>query len=94
MRKYETLVLVDPTLSEQEVGQFSHKLESFVADHKGKALLSESLGRKKLAYPINKKREGSYLRVEFEMPTAALAGYQKDLRLQQLVLRQITCALE
>ena len=94
MVKYETLILVDPTLSEEEVTKYAHKLESFINAHKGKVVMNENLGRKKLAYPVRKKKEGSYLRLEFDMPTPMLSEYERDLRLEANVLRQMTIRLE
>lgn len=94
MVKYETLILVDPALGEEEVAKYAHKLENFVGARKGKVIINENLGRKKLAYPVMKKWEGSYLRLEFDMPTSMLHEYEKDLRLEANVLRQMTIRLE
>lgn len=91
--KYETLVLVDPALGEQDTPKFLKKLEELVLQHKGRLLTHENLGRKKLAYPIKKKREGSYIRLDLEMPTSALALFQRGLRLEPNVLREMTVRL-
>jgi len=90
MATYETLVLIDPVLGDEEVTKYVHKLETLVTQRKGRLIKDENLGRKKLAYPINKKTEGSYVKLALEMPTPELREFERNLRLEPKVLRQMT----
>ncbi|MEK7288166.1 MAG: 30S ribosomal protein S6 [Elusimicrobiota bacterium] len=90
MMTYETLVLLDPSLGEEDVGKYVGKLGRMAVEHKGKVLKDEKLGRKRLAYPVRKKMEGTYVCLHLALPLEALAGWQKALRLEPNVLRQMT----
>ena len=56
--QYELVVVVDPTVEEK---QAQEKLTALLAKEGFSISGSESLGKKPLAYPISKKREGLYL---------------------------------
>ncbi|MBI4062899.1 MAG: 30S ribosomal protein S6 [Elusimicrobia bacterium] len=90
MPTYETLVLLDPVLGDAEQGQLIARLTKEVANQEGKILKEEKLGRKRLAYPVKKKAEGSYLCFQLEIPEKKLDEWQKFLRLNSSILRQMT----
>lgn len=93
MAIYETLVLIDPSLGEDELSKYVKKLDGLASQQKGKIVKDETLGRKKLAYPINKKTEGTYIRLEVQLEPKALHDFERSLRLESKILREMTLRL-
>lgn len=93
MATYETLVLIDPALGEDEVGKYVRKLENLISQQKGKLVKEENMGRKKLAYLIDDKAEGTYVRLELELDTQNLREFERNLRLESKILREMTLRL-
>lgn len=85
---------MDPVLGEDEVGKLTAKLGQTASQHKGKILKEDKLGRKRLAYPIRKKMEGTYVCLHVDLPSASLADWQRSLRLEPAVMRQMTLQQE
>lgn len=94
MPNYETLVLVDPVLSDDEVTKFVAELTDLASKEKGKVTKEERLGRRRLAYPIRKKFDGNYVCLQLDMPQAGVKKWERGLRLKDKVLRQMTIRVE
>jgi len=61
---YETIFVIDPTLSEEEIAALQEKFTSLIASE-GTIENVEVWGKRHLAYPINYKTEGYYVLVNF-----------------------------
>lgn len=87
MRKYEvTLVLKPKTTKENQEKLLGH-LKKWLG--KGKILSTANWGKKDLAYPIEKEKQGVYLFLEIEMETKKGGELKKRLRLEDDVLRHL-----
>ncbi|MBI4668569.1 MAG: 30S ribosomal protein S6 [Elusimicrobia bacterium] len=93
MPTYETTILVDPSLSEDDISKFVSQMGKTVGEKQGKIVKEEKLGRKRLAYPIRKKNDGSYVSLHIEMPAKTLGEWERLLKLNPNVLRQMTVKL-
>ena len=65
MRQFELMFIVDGTVSEEDAGTVATAVQSFISV-KGTVLRTDAWGRRRLAYPINKKTDGYYWVVAFE----------------------------
>ena len=84
---YETLVIFDPRLTDEEVAALLTKLqENFkvLGAEVGKA---ESWGKRRLAYDIRKQREGTYAVIECSATPAVVKEFERQLGLNEQVLR-------
>ncbi len=63
-RYYESLVVLKPTLSEEEVGRRIQEIKDFIAKKGGEVLQTTDWGLKPLAYRINNFTHGRYFIVE------------------------------
>jgi small subunit ribosomal protein S6 len=96
VRHYETMYIIDPDVSDDDVDGVVEKYKKIVAD--GGGTISEAgkweKGRRQLAYPINKKREGIYILMQFESDTAVPKELDRVFRinkeeiLRHLIVRQ------
>ena len=71
MNRYETVFIMTPVLSAEQVAETVSKFRAFVTDKGGKILHEDAWGLRKLAYPIQKKSTGFYHLMEFEAASSS-----------------------
>jgi len=64
MVTYESTVICSPELPAEKIDELVEKIKKVVETSKGQVLITQQLGKKRLAYPIRKFREGSYVYLE------------------------------
>ena len=84
---YELLYLISNKFSEDEVKPIIEKINSVITNNQGKITLAETLGKKRLAYPIKGFRYGYYILSEFDMVGENLINLDRALRMMNEVLR-------
>jgi len=88
MQNYELLYIVSNQYTEDELSSIKDKVNSLLKKYSATLGYNEFLGKKKLAYPINKVNHGYYVVVEFELEDGSVvAKINTDLRLDKEVLR-------
>lgn len=88
MKNYELLYIVSAQLTENELKEVQTEIDSLIKKYGGQIGFEDVLGKKKLAYPINKVIHGYYIAVEFEMEEGKnLAEIKNSLRLNKKVVR-------
>ncbi len=93
-RKYEVFFIVDPDLSDGDVKALETKLREIVAREGGVCLSYDSWGKKKLAYPVKKKTRGHYFLMVIEGAPAVPHELERNLRIDERVLKFITVKLD
>ncbi len=92
-RKWETLFIIHPDRVDEK-NQILEKIKEIVQAKEGEILKIEEWGMRKLAYPIQKRRQGYYVLIEF----SGLASLPKDLeeffRVDERIIRFIIVKLE
>jgi small subunit ribosomal protein S6 len=94
MRKYETFFIVDPELTEEAYTLVGDKLKGIVDANGGAVLTYVSWGKKKLAYPVKKRNQGLYMLMEYGGGAQLVAELERNMRLDERVLKFITVKLE
>lgn len=69
---YEKMVLLLPTLSEEEVKEAINKISTIITDNGGEVLKIENWGKKKLSYKLNKQTMGYYVLFIFKAPAKTI----------------------
>ena len=87
MRKYEMTLILDPGLTPAKKKELLTKIKKVLEGAKGKVEKTDDWGKKSLAYPIKKIKEGDYLFMELSLPEQAPAEIDKKLRLENEILR-------
>jgi small subunit ribosomal protein S6 len=90
MQTYETVVVVAPKLSDEEVADFADKTKKFIVKGGGEIVGEDKWGRRKLAYPIGQDREGTYLYFKFNAQGALVNKLSQHFRILDTVLRTMT----
>jgi small subunit ribosomal protein S6 len=94
MRKYETFFIIDPDLTEEAFNLASEKLKGIVTTNGGVVLTYVPWGKKKLAYPVKKRNQGLYILMEYGGGPQLVAELERNMRLDERVLKFITVKLE
>ena len=94
MRKYETFFIVDPDIPDEVNTVVDEKIKSVVSSNGGTVIVYTSWGKKKLAYPVKKRTRGHYILMEFAGGPELVAELERNMRLDERVLKFITVKLD
>jgi small subunit ribosomal protein S6 len=94
MRKYETFFIIDPDLTEETYNLAGEKLKGIINANGGAVITYVPWGKKKLAYPVKKRSQGLYILMEFGGGPELVAELERNMRLDERVLKFITVKLE
>lgn len=89
MRLYDIVVLVTPDLSEEDAAKVTADYRKILSDGGGEIVKDESWGRRRLAYPIERKREAYYHHFQVSAEPALVAETERRLKLSDQVLRHL-----
>lgn len=87
MRTYELLSIIKPNIDSEEFDKLVVKIEEAIVALDGKVTSTDKMGRKKLSYDIKDFRDGYFVVHNFEMDPAQVAKFNRQLRLNENVLR-------
>lgn len=93
-RQYEILFIADQTLGEAEVETLTATVKGFIEKENGTVEKIEKWGRKRLAYPIGKNREGSYVLMLANSEGAAIAEVERRMRVTDGILRFLAVRID
>ncbi|MBU0488490.1 MAG: 30S ribosomal protein S6 [Bacteroidetes bacterium] len=94
MNRYETVFIVTPVLSEDQMKEAVEKFRKFLKDSGAKIMHEENWGMKKLAYPIQKKSTGFYHLIEFESEGQVVADLEIQYKRDERIMRFLTVRLD
>jgi small subunit ribosomal protein S6 len=89
VREYETVFIIDPSCDESQVEQEINTVKEIIVAGDGRVVEAESWGKRRLAYDINKKKEGTYAFVRFSGEPSVLQELNRRLKLNELILRHL-----
>ncbi len=87
VRHYEIMVILDPSQDERTTAPSLDKFLEIVRKDNGKVVKLDVWGKRRLAYPINKKEEGVYAVIELECESATVQELDRVLNLNDDVMR-------
>ncbi len=87
MRKYESMLVFDPELTEEQAVKENQIFLDLVKEEGGEVLETAKWGKRKLAYEIKKKREGYYFVNNYNLDPLKIDEIERHLRISEIVLR-------
>ncbi|MCK4963436.1 MAG: 30S ribosomal protein S6 [Dehalococcoidia bacterium] len=93
MRDYELVVVISPSVTDDEVSATIEKINQFISERSGSTTEVNQWGRRKLAYPIKDFTEGNYFLTQFKMDPQLTAELEASLELWDEVLRHLLVRL-
>ena len=94
MNHYETVFIMNPVLSEDQVKETVKRYTSYLKSKNAKIVSEENWGLKKLKYTIQKKKSGFYYLIEYKANGAILSNMDVQFKRDETVLRWLTVKLD
>jgi small subunit ribosomal protein S6 len=87
MRNYETIIVVNPTLGEEEHKEVLKKYSTLVERQKGILIRIEQWGVQRLAHPVKRFDKGSFVLMNYCGPSGVTSELERDLKLDDRIFR-------
>jgi small subunit ribosomal protein S6 len=87
LRRYETIFITHPELSEEELAELQQKINSILATFQGDLIKLDDWGTRKLTYEIRKNSRGHFFLMDYAGQTALIRELERNFRLNDRVLR-------
>ena len=94
MNQYETVFILTPVLSDEQMKEAVKKYEDHLANAGAEIVHEENWGMRKLAYPIQKKSTGFYQLIEYKAEGNVIADVETELKRDERILRFLTVKLD
>ncbi len=93
MRRYETFVIIDPDISQDQREPLINRVAELIAQMDGFLILTDDWGERKLAYNIKKKRRGYYVRFDYCGLAPLVNEIERFFRIDDRALKYMTILL-
>ena len=94
MRTYEELFIIKPDAPEEEADQFVEQLRTQLTSAGATVDKIDKWGKRRLAYRVEKYREGSYVLVQFTAGPESVKELERRLRVSDMVLKFLTVRID
>ena len=94
MRRYELMLVLRPDVPDDKSQALIDRTTRGIATSGGQIVKVAPWGRRRLAYPIDRHREGSYHIILFEAPAEAISELERTLLITEEVLRHLVTRVE
>jgi small subunit ribosomal protein S6 len=94
MRRYETIFIASPTLTDEQSDELVKQFEGIIAEQGGELLKTDKWGRKKLAYEIQKFSEGYYTLFEMNAGPDLIAELERRFRNHDSVIKYLSIRMD
>lgn len=89
MRDYELVLIVHPDVDDEGFNGIIEQVGAQITDGGGQVTQVDTWGRRKLAYPIRKVREGQYVIMQTQLPREGIGELERMLKLTEPVMRHL-----
>lgn len=94
MRRYETIFIASPVLTDEQADELVRNFEGIIAEQGGELLKTDKWGRKKLAYEVQKYSEGYYTLFEMNAGPALIAELERRFRNNDAVIKFMSVRMD
>lgn len=93
-RVYEVMYIAAPDTADDDIAKLNDAITKLVEKEGGTVQVVEGWGRRRLAYPINKKTEGYYVLLEIDGSGQEIAELERRFRVNDLIMRYMTVRVD
>lgn len=93
MRRYETISILNPSLTEEEIEAIGQRTANIVEEDGGTILKVDPWGLKKLAYPIQKQAQGYYVYTNYTATPEAVNETERQFKIDDRIMKFMTIKL-
>jgi small subunit ribosomal protein S6 len=90
MPNYEIMFIVNPNATEEEIDKINGQIEGVITAGGGKIEKIEKMGKRRLAYDVQKQREGHYVLFVMNANGAIIKECERRLRVMDAVIKYLT----
>jgi len=94
MRIYEALFIIKPDVPDEEADQRLEALKTYLTGMGATIDKLEKWGKRRLAYKVDKYREGAYVLIQFQAGPEAVKEFERRLRVSDVVLKFLTVRID
>lgn len=94
MRRYETFVIIDPDISQEEREPVVARVQELIDQQDGFLVFEDVWGERKLAYEIKKKERGYYIRFDYCGHSELVNEIERFFRIDDRALKYMTVVLD
>ncbi len=94
MNYYENTVILDDTLSEEDLRAAIEKIKGVMQDAGGQIVKTDEWGMRKLAYELNKRKRGFYVLYSLKAPSSAIQRLEEFYKIYDPVMKHMVIRLE
>ncbi len=91
---YEFTYIITPVLTEEQIKDTVKKVKKVVENGGGNIIEVDEWGSRRLAYQINKKRNGYYVNMYFEAPGEIVIRLERAMEIDDNILRYLTLRMD
>ena len=88
------MYIVDPEAAPDKIEKLNEAVGALIEKEGGSVVRIDDIGRRQLAYPINKKTEGYYVLFEIEGSGQEIAELERRMRVNDLIIRYMTVRVD
>jgi small subunit ribosomal protein S6 len=89
MTDYELMLVISPDVENDEVSGTVDRVQQFIMERGGQVTETDTWGRRRLAYPINRFTEGNYVITHFRIEPGRIRDLESSLQLSEDVIRHL-----
>jgi len=90
LREYETVIVADPELSEEQIEDLVTKFKNIIDRNKGIMKEVEKWGLRDLAFKVNHKRKGYYLILHYYGGAKLVTEIERNIKIDDRIIRFLT----
>ena len=94
MREYEVIFIVHPDLDDNAFKEVVEKVRGWIIEGTGNVSKVDLWGKRRLAYPIRKQKDGQYVLMKTELEPAFISTLEHNLRFLEPVMRFLITVVE
>lgn len=93
-RTYEVMYIVNPETADETIAKLNEAVGKLIEKEGGSIVRMDDIGRRPMAYQIEKKREGYYVLFEIEGSGQEIAELERRMRVNDMIMRYITVRVD
>ena len=94
LRDYEMVVIATAQLDDEGLANLTNRISGWITTANGTVSETNVWGRRSMLFPIKKQTEGIYLQVNFQLTPSASRELERNLRLDEKVIRHLVIRLD
>jgi len=91
---YELTYIVNSVISDEQVKDMVTRVTAYVTENAGEIIEVDEWGARRLAFPIQKKRNGYYVNMYFKAPGELIPRLERAMEIDDNILRYLTLRMD